>query len=97
MIMGKQLPRPLKLSAEERKLLGKIKDRKVKNIQVPTGLVHPRTGKKMKASAVNLSGAETRTFSRMWKRGLIYPSRSPPYFTYFRLTEKGKVSLKGRR
>jgi len=95
--MPKKKPRALKLSAEERKLLRKVKNRQVKNIMIPTGLVHPTTGKKLKASAVNLTGTETRTFSKLWKRKLIHPMKQPPYFTNFRLTEQGKISLKKRK
>lgn len=86
--------RKLKLGELERKVLRKVKDRKVKNIEVPTGIIHPRSRKKLTASAVNLTGAETRAFSKLWKKGLIHPIKEPPYFTNFRLTGKGKAQFR---
>ncbi len=94
--MGKQF-RKLKLSALERQVLRKIKKGQVKNIEVPTGLVHPLTGKKLKASAVNLSNPEAAQFPKLQRKGLIAPPKGKtPYFTAFKLTAKGKAQFRRR-
>jgi hypothetical protein len=95
--MGKD--RKLKLSKVQRQVLRKIKNRQVKNVertirvqgQVAT---HPKTGKPLTASFVNLSNFEAAQFRKLERKGLISAFGKTEYFTNFKLTEKGKVQFR---
>lgn len=93
--------RQLKLKKVERAVLRKIKNRQVKNIerQIRIGgslVTHPKTGKPLTASYVNLSNEEAAQFRKLERKGLITAHGKTEYFTNFRLTEKGKGQF-GRR
>ena len=88
--------RKLKLSALETTVLLKIKKRQVKNIEIPTGIVDIRTGKRITASAVNLPNIEASQFGKLERKGLIAPRKGSahPYFTSYILTAKGKAQFR---
>lgn len=94
--------RRLKLKKIERSVLGKIKRGTVRNIErnVRIGgrvVMHPRTGKPLTASFVNLSNFEASQFRKLAGKGLISAFGKTEYFTNFRLTEKGKAQFRRRK
>lgn len=93
-MLSKQKFRKLKLSEVEASLLRKIKEKKVKNIEIPSGY-YDLTGKELMASAVNLEQKEVNAFNKLRNKGLIEIANDniPPYFTNYKITDKGKVQL----
>lgn len=93
------MAKQLKLTKIERQVLRKIKNRQVKNVEKPIRIgghlvPHPKTGKPVTASYVNIPNVEAAQFRKLEKKGLISTFGKIEYFTNFKLTEKGKAQLK---
>lgn len=94
--------RRLKLTSLEREVLRKIKNRQVRNIERTLRISghtvpHPRTGKPVTATYLNISNAHAAKFRTLERKGLISAFGKTEAYTNFRLTEKGKAQFRRRK